>query len=718
VARLLDRVTLLLISVCLGSSAAVAQSNVHEFSCTQGFSGTLCKPDKECKDAGVTGGPDDILIVTGISTGSQIRFTFTDDHHPPGDNNLVHLTGNGGDTGDPTPSEFEVPPPTTSAYIVTSADAVDGQSKFRAELNNTGGVPRGERHQVDYTVSCAAPPPHGHGHIIIEKELDISSDPGANDPEFNFTIDGNHAATLRPGETTQEIEVSVGEHQVAELTPPADWTLTGVSCGNQQNPATVSVSDGGTVICAFTNKFAKTCPPTPPKPPVPPGPTPGPPAGPAKIGGATICSRAQQLAGLFIHRRVDNLLTYGPDRARILRRLQEEAPPSLKEEPLKFSGQQTGAAPLGNDSTIMPDGVSLYNSGKVQDGLQGISEIAGDGVLAGTRGTGSSGNSILSSLGLQFLPLADNPTSFKFSTSLSELRAEAAEAAASEQQEKAKAAGLGFTSQPYMNPYTTMGRGLDVWLEGQISHYNDNVGGIDRDGDFGILYAGADYVLRPGLLIGALVQVDDTRENVDNRGLKGDVSGVGWMAGPYIGVRLTDWLFFNARGAWGTSGNDISLSDEVLGRGKRNFDTDRWLASADLTGNHYFGPWRVSPQITIGYGHEAFDGFINRNDSQAATIGRLTGGAEIGYRIQMSGGTIVEPTGSISGIWNFDDSSDLALIGVPLDNTDEARAKVEGGVILRTPRGWAFRAAGAYDGIGGSDFNAYSGSFWLNIPLN
>lgn len=79
---------------------------------------------------------------------------------------------------------------------------------------------------------------------------------------------------------------------------------------------------------------------------------------------------------------------------------------------------------------------------------------------------------------------------------------------------------------------------------------------------------------------------------------------------------------------------------------------------------------------------------------------------------------IVEPTASISGIWNFDDSSDLALIGVPFDSTDEARVKVEGGVILRTPRGWAFRATGAYDGIGGTDFNAYSGSFWLNIPLN
>ena len=99
------------------------------------------------------------------------------------------------------------------------------------------------------------------------------------------------------------------------------------------------------------------------------------------------------------------------------------------------------------------------------------------------------------------------------------------------------------------------------------------------------------------------------------------------------------------------------------------------------------------------------------------TIGRLTGATEVGYRMEMSDGIIIEPHVSITGIWNFD-SDDLEINDV-LVEPDESRAKVEGGVIVRsTPRGWAVRAAGSYDGIGGNDFESYSGSFWLNIPLN
>jgi hypothetical protein len=32
--------------------------------------------------------------------------------------------------------------------------------------------------------------------------------------------------------------------------------------------------------------------------------------------------------------------------------------------------------------------------------------------------------------------------------------------------------------------------GLDIWAEGHIVRYNDDIGGINREGDFGILYAG------------------------------------------------------------------------------------------------------------------------------------------------------------------------------------------------------------------------------------
>jgi hypothetical protein len=70
----------------------------------------------------------------------------------------------------------------------------------------------------------------------------------------------------------------------------------------------------------------------------------------------------------------------------------------------------------------------------------------------------------------------------------------------------------------------------------------------------------------------------------------------------------------------------------------------------------------------------------------------------------------------LTGIWNFD-SDDLVINGV-VEETNDTRAKLEGGVMIRTPDGWALRAAGMYDGIGGDDFEAYGGSLWINIPMD
>ena len=68
------------------------------------------------------------------------------------------------------------------------------------------------------------------------------------------------------------------------------------------------------------------------------------------------------------------------------------------------------------------------------------------------------------------------------------------------------------------------------------------------------------------------------------------------------------------------------------------------------------------------------------------------------------------------GIRNFK-TDDVVVGGVAAD-TDRSRGRVEAGMLYRTATGWAVRGAGAYDGIGSGDFDAYSGQLWLNVPLN
>lgn len=76
-----------------------------------------------------------------------------------------------------------------------------------------------------------------------------------------------------------------------------------------------------------------------------------------------------------------------------------------------------------------------------------------------------------------------------------------------------------------------------------VSRYDDDWGGINPEGTFKILYVGADYVLAPGILIGALAEVDDTDEDIDDPTVVGSVGGTGWTVGPYVGIRLRDNLF-------------------------------------------------------------------------------------------------------------------------------------------------------------------------------
>ena len=84
--------------------------------------------------------------------------------------------------------------------------------------------------------------------------------------------------------------------------------------------------------------------------------------------------------------------------------------------------------------------------------------------------------------------------------------------------------------------------------------------------------------------------------------------------------------------------------------------------------------------------------------------------------MQTSGGTIFEPTVSITGLWDFDNDN-FSIDGVPVD-FDDTRAKFEGGLIVTAPSGWSIRGAGSIDGLGAGDFDAYGGQFWLNVPLN
>ena len=72
----------------------------------------------------------------------------------------------------------------------------------------------------------------------------------------------------------------------------------------------------------------------------------------------------------------------------------------------------------------------------------------------------------------------------------------------------------------------------------------------------------------------------------------------------------------------------------------------------------------------------------------------------------------------MSGLWNFDITSNAATQGFVLGSND-IRARLDAGVTLHNPgTNLSFTLEAYYDGIGITNYDAYGGSVKLSAPLN
>ena len=320
----------------------------------------------------------------------------------------------------------------------------------------------------------------------------------------------------------------------------------------------------------------------------------------------------------------------------------------------------------------------------------------------------------------------------QFRTSLGEMARIADKAKAAQERE---AGALGLSGDGTLASHRAPSP-LDIWLEGRYTGFNDDAARLDRKGGFGIVYLGADYRVHPNILIGALVQQDWASER---SAVLSDVDGRGWMAGPYISMRLWPAIFLDMRAAWGRSSNDITV-----GTATGSFDTDRWLAKAKLigTGNPdrgadaqrevpRRGQQRPSSTRPDGAGS---DGALSRPRSgrdrlQAALSGQSSSRSRPSWACGISTGQCADPQWfdgcsktdehhqQTPRLWDFDRPNAPILNGFVVD-ADGFRGRVEAGFTLLASPAWYLRAAGGYDGIGSGTYHAYTVQGVINVPLN
>jgi len=236
--------------------------------------------------------------------------------------------------------------------------------------------------------------------------------------------------------------------------------------------------------------------------------------------------------------------------------------------------------------------------------------------------------------------------------------------------------------------------GFDVWGEATFAQFQS----AGKDGQFGLIYLGADYVISDKLLIGGLVQLDSFETDSDSN--VGDFKGDGFMVGPYATARLSEKIYVDGRLAWGSSNNDVA----PLGTSRDEFETDRSLVTLSVTGDFNAGK-SIKIRPTLGFRHisetqnEYDDSFGVRIPEQKIDQGELSFAPHIEKRIALNNGWTFNPYGTVEGIVSFGDEFESVF-------ENGARARIEAGGTIRSESGVRAGISAFADGIGRDNFDA------------
>lgn len=236
--------------------------------------------------------------------------------------------------------------------------------------------------------------------------------------------------------------------------------------------------------------------------------------------------------------------------------------------------------------------------------------------------------------------------------------------------------------------------------------------GAEIDNAASGIEAAFNYKVLPEIMVGALAQVDQRHETMV--GTPQTLSQHGWMAGPVANVKLAPGLTFDASAAWGVA---EGASDELAAR---TVDVPRRVVSARLANTQSFGPWRISPSVSVNHFYEAASvpasaaTHDNAVAYAAGGFGRVDVGPEFAYRVELDKSGYIEPRAALGTFWDFDSLSRLAP-GAAGHN--DMRLKAEAGVTIGATDGTKLQAGGAVEEGEPGAASVWSGRLQLSVPM-
>ncbi|NDW54305.1 autotransporter outer membrane beta-barrel domain-containing protein [Aliiroseovarius sp. PrR006] len=244
----------------------------------------------------------------------------------------------------------------------------------------------------------------------------------------------------------------------------------------------------------------------------------------------------------------------------------------------------------------------------------------------------------------------------------------------------------------------------DLWIE--AAHAKFSAGNMD--GDFNIIHMGVDRLVNSDLLIGLGLQLDHARLS----GAGAEISGSGFMVGPYLTKRVHDNLYLDARVAWGRSSNDVS----PFGTYTDTVGAERWLATAALIGDFQVGDLTIQPEARLSWFEETTDAYLDSNNIAVTPVTTSFGSFELGPTISRSytvgSGAILTANLSAKSIWTYDFNNG----GVAASATEGHSGRVEIGLDYKNDDNLLINGSVFVDG-GGNGWNALGATVGLDYTF-
>ncbi|MEE3361532.1 MAG: Ig-like domain-containing protein [Pseudomonadota bacterium] len=206
---------------------------------------------------------------------------------------------------------------------------------------------------------------------------------------------------------------------------------------------------------------------------------------------------------------------------------------------------------------------------------------------------------------------------------------------------------------------------------------------------------GAHLMQSDSLIVGAMVQLDDTKADVT----EGTFEGQGWLAGPYVVGRINGTeLIYSASLLHGRAENRLEIADVSEG----DFTSRRTLATLGLEGRYDVKDGlTLIPALDVAYVEDVQEAYTddqgNKVGSQVVSLSESSFGIGFEQTIARSSSVTVL-TGELSGVHSMYRSA--------VETTETTRGRIDAGVRIKFDNMTEISLSAFYDGLGVDDYEA------------